>query len=83
MNQKQAEILANTITLIAKMSADPVIIRYEKLKKFAASVSLRLEPSADDEMFEIRDATGRRLFECDSTEELNDWFKEHYMEDVI
>lgn len=81
MHQKQAAALANITTLIAKMSADPVIIRYEKLKKFAESVNLRLDPSG--ELFEIKNSKGKVVFTCDSTEELNDWFIENYMEDVL
>lgn len=81
MNQKQAAALADVTTLIAKMSADPVIVRYEKLRKFAESVNLRLDPAGD--RFEIRDVRGRKLFACDSTKELADWFKEYYMEDVL
>lgn len=81
MNQKQAGELATITTLLAKMSADPVIVRYEKLRKFAESVNLRLDPAG--EQFEIRDVRGRKLFVCDTTEELADWFKEYYMEDVL
>lgn len=83
MNQKQAETLANAATLIAKMRADPVIVRYERLKKFAESVNLRLSPASDEEHFEIKDGRGRLLFRCVSTEDVNDWFKEHYMEEVL
>lgn len=81
MNQTQAEALANVTTLLAKMSADPVIVRYNKLKKFAESVNLRLDPKG--QQFEVKSAKGQTIFECDTTEELNTWFGENYMEDVL
>lgn len=81
MNQKQAAALADMTTLIAKMSADPVIVRYNKLRAFAELVDLRLNP--EGEKFTIRDKRGQILFECDSTEGLNEWFKGHYMEDAL
>lgn len=81
MNQKQAEALANITTLLAKMNSDPVIVRYNKLKRFAESLNLRLDPNGIK--FELRDAKEQMLFECDTTDELNDWFRKHYMEDVL
>jgi len=80
MNQEQAGEMASVVTLIAKMKSDPVIMRYEKLKSFAASVGLGIEISND--VFEIRQGV-KVLFRCDSTEGLNDWFQEHYMAEVL
>lgn len=80
MTKFQAEKLADLVILASKMKADPVMVRFKKLNEFALYTGLEIR--MDNEMFQL--CQGKKvLFECVSTEELNEWFKENYSEDVL
>lgn len=80
MTKLQAEKMADLVILASKMNADPVIVRFKKLNEFALYVGLEIR--MDNEMFQL--CQGQKiLFECASTEELNEWFKKNYGEDVL
>ena len=84
MNQQQAkaisELAAQLTTQLAKMKSDPVITQYLKLESFAESVGLQIK--AADHTFKIKNKK-KVLFTCETTAELNNWFKENYLEEVL
>ena len=80
MNQQQAKVISELVTQLAKMKSDPVITQYLKLESFAESVGLQIK--AVDHIFKIKNKK-KVLFTCETTAELNDWFKENYLEDVL
>ena len=80
MNQQQAKVISELVTQLAKMKSDPVITQYLKLESFAESVGLQIK--AVDHIFKIKNKK-RALFTCETTAELNNWFKENYLEEVL
>jgi len=80
MNQQQAKVVSELVTQLAKMKSDPVITQYLKLESFAESVGLQID--AVNEVFKIKNKK-EVLFTCETTAELNDWFKENYLEEVL
>ena len=80
MNQQQAKVVSELVTQLAKMKSDPVITQYLKLESFAESVGLQID--AVNEVFKIKNKK-KVLFTCETTAELNDWFKENYLEEVL
>jgi len=80
MNQQQAKVISELVTQLAKMKSDPLITQYLKLESFAESVGLQIK--AVDHIFKIKNKK-KVLFTCETTAELNDWFKENYLEDVL
>lgn len=80
MTKLQAEKVADLVILASKMNADPVMARFKKLNEFALYAGLEIR--MDNEIFQL--CQGEKvLFECASTEELNEWFKKNYDEDVL
>lgn len=80
MTKLQAEKVADLVILASKMKADPVMVRFKKLNEFALYAGLEIR--MDNEMFQL--CQGEKvLVECASTEELNEWFKKNYGEDVL
>ena len=80
MNQQQAKVVSELVTQLAKMKSDPVITQYLKLESFAESVGLQIK--AVDHIFKIKNKK-KVLFTCETTAELNNWFKENYLEEVL
>jgi len=80
MNQQQAKVVSELVTQLAKMKSDPLITQYLKLESFAESVGLQIK--AVDHIFKIKNKK-KVLFTCETTAELNDWFKENYLEEVL
>lgn len=80
MNQQQAKVVSELVTQLAKMKSDPLITQYLKLESFAESVGLQIK--AVDHIFKIKNKK-KVLFTCETTAELNNWFKENYLEEVL
>jgi len=80
MNQQQAKVISELVTQLAKMKSDPLITQYLKLESFAESVGLQIK--AVDHIFKIKNKK-KVLFTCETTAELNNWFKENYLEEVL
>lgn len=73
--------LADLTVKVAKMRSDPVVEKYLKLESFAESVGLSLKVVG--EKFVIYNETGKKLLRCETTGEVNDWFRDNYMEEVL
>ena len=72
--------MASAFIEVAKLSSNPLVIRFRKLEQFANTVGLNIR--VDGDYFVIY-RHGKDLYKCGTTDELNDWFKENYMEEVL
>lgn len=80
MSEKLAGEIAITVTEIAKLSANPVIMDWRKLCAFATEVGLEI--LVDKDSFHVHRGR-KRLYSSETTAGLNEWFKEKFLEDVL
>ena len=81
MNHQQAAVMADVVTAMVRMQSDPTVMRFKKLHEFARTMGLNLVIKND--RFAIQDSHGDVLGVFCTTEDINDWFKKTYLEDVL
>ena len=68
------ENMAHAVTMVAKLRADPVIIKFNKLLEFAQTKGFDIKPIEGEFRLILAGEPDKVLFTCEKLDELNEWF---------